>query len=302
MEAFLDGLIGKQLDEYHIPGATVAVVKDGELFFAKGYGYADLEQNRPVVADQTLFRIGSTSKLFTWTAVMRLAEQGKLDLNADVNTYLKDFKIPATLRRAQGGAYLQPITMLHLMSHTAGFEDNILGMMAPNAEAMIPLHDYLARYMPARVRPPGRLTAYSNYGAAVAGYIVEVISGMPIEQYVEDNIYKPLQMSRSTFRQPVPPDLASALAVAYGYDGSFYALPFEYINASPEGAMSTTATDIAKFMIAHLQDGRYSEARILQSTTAQRMHQRLFANDPRLSGITSGFSNTATDSVAGSVY
>src|SRR3990170_1524332 len=115
MEAFLDDFITAQLEEDHIPGAVVSVVKDGELFFSKGYGLADLETQRPVTADQTLFGIGSTSKLFTWTAVMQLWEQGKVDLNADINMYLKDFQIPAT--------YDQPITLAHLLAHTAGFEE-----------------------------------------------------------------------------------------------------------------------------------------------------------------------------------
>jgi CubicO group peptidase (beta-lactamase class C family) len=288
LEAFLDGLISKQLDEYHIPGATVAVVKDGELFFAKGYGYANLEKRIPVVADQTLFRIGSTSKLFIWTAVMQLAEQGKLDLNADVNTYLKDFKIPDT--------YPQPITMLHLMSHTAGFEERTLGMVAPNAEAMMPLGEFLARFPPARVRPPGQFTAYSNYGTTLAAYIVEQVSGMPFEQYVEGNIFRPLGMAHSTFRQPVPAELQSALAVASSYDGAYHPAPFLYMNTFPVGGMFSTATDMARFMIAHLQDGRYCETscknaqgRILQDATARQMHQRLFANDPRLSGFAYGF-------------
>ena len=87
LEAFIDGVMAAQMEAYHIPGATISVVKDGELFFAKGYGYADLESRKPVIANETLFRVGSVSKLLTWTAVMQLAEQGKLDLNVDVNTY-----------------------------------------------------------------------------------------------------------------------------------------------------------------------------------------------------------------------
>ena len=117
LEAFLDELLAKDMEEYHIAGAAVSVVKDGKLFFAKGYGYADLEKGIPVDPEQTIFRIGSIGKMFTWTAVMQLVEQGKLDLDADVNTYL-DFRIPDT--------YPQPITLKHLMTHTSGFEDRWL--------------------------------------------------------------------------------------------------------------------------------------------------------------------------------
>jgi CubicO group peptidase (beta-lactamase class C family) len=176
LEAFIDGVMAAQMEAYHIPGATISVVKDGKLFFAKGYGYADSESRKPVIANETLYRIGSVSKLFTWTAVMQLAEQGKLDLNADVNTYLTDFKIPDT--------YPEPITLAHLMTHTAGFEDNYR-IDARSADDVKPLGEYLANNMPARVRPPGEFTAYSNHGTALAGYIVEEVSGVSFDDYIE---------------------------------------------------------------------------------------------------------------------
>ncbi len=281
LESFLDGVIAAQMRIHHIPGATLVVVKDGEVFVAKGYGYADLKSHRPVVANETIFRIASISKLFTWTAVMQLAEAGKLDLDADINTYLKDLQIPAT--------YLRPITLKDLMSHTAGFESRG-GLWARDTKDLLPLGKYLADNIPARVRPPGEVTAYSNYGGALAGYIVEQVSGMPFEQYIQEYIYEPLGMHHSTFRQPVPPELAANLAVGYIYaDGQFQTEGFEYIQTSPASSMSSTATDMAKFMIAHLQDGRYGDARILQEATAQQMHSQLFTHDPRVSGMAYGF-------------
>src|SRR3989304_5724684 len=138
MEAFLDDFITAQLEEDHIPGATVSVVKDGELFFSKGYGFADLETQRPVTADQPLFGIGSASKLFVWTAVMQLAEQGKVDLNADINTYLKDFQVPAT--------YDQPITLAHLLTHTAGFEERYERMFITDLNLLTSHAEYIVRY------------------------------------------------------------------------------------------------------------------------------------------------------------
>ncbi len=121
LEAFLDGVLAAEMRSHSIASATVSVVKDGELFFAKGYGYADRESRRPVDPERTLFRPGSISKLFTWTAVMQLVEQGKIDLDADVNEYLTDFRIPDT--------FPEPITMEHLMTHTPGFEDGGLGYL-----------------------------------------------------------------------------------------------------------------------------------------------------------------------------
>src|SRR5574337_473035 len=148
LEAFLDGVMAAHLAAYSVPGAAVAVVKD-EQRFAKGYGYADLQQRRRVDPDRTTFRIASISKLFIWTAVMQLVERGKLDLNADLNTYLTRFKIPPT--------YPQPITMAHLMSHTAGFEDKSVGLFAHSPESLKPLGELLSTGLPARVLPPGQL-------------------------------------------------------------------------------------------------------------------------------------------------
>ena len=282
LETFFDGVFAATLEQQQIPGATVSLVKDGQLVFAKGYGYADLEREVPVVADKTLFRIGSISKLFTWTAVMQLVEQGKLDLDADVNTYLSDFQIPAT--------YPQPITLTHLMTHTPGFEDWAIGLIVPSEEGLKPLSQVLAEKIPARVRPPGELSAYSNYGVALAGYIVERVSGMPFEQYVQENIFQPLGMDNSTFNQPPPEPLAAEMATGYVQTGNL-PLPkeFEYITLFPAGSMSATATDMAKFAISHLQNGRYGNTRILESDTARIMHQQQFTHDPRVSGWTYGF-------------
>jgi CubicO group peptidase (beta-lactamase class C family) len=281
LEAFLDDLLTRQLAERHIPGASLAVVKDGRLFFAKGYGYANLEQRTPLVADQTLVRVGSIAKLFTWTAVLQLVEQGKLDLNADVNNYLADFQIPAT--------YPAPITLAQLLTHTAGFEDRQLGITVSSAGGLLPLGTYLAQAMPARVFPPGTVTAYSNYGAVLAGYIVERVSGEPFEQYMQQHIVEPLAMRHSTFTQQLPPDLAAHLAVSYAYDEMYHAKPFEYFQIAPAAGLSATATDIAQFMIAQLQDGRLGDSRILQAVTVQDMQRRHFTNDPHMNGMTYGF-------------
>ena len=292
--AFLDELMASEMQTRHFPGAAVSVVKDGKLFFQKGYGYADLEKQTPVDPSTTVFRIGSTTKLFTWTSVMQLVEQGKLDLDRDINAYL-DFTIP--------GTFSQPITLKNLLSHTAGFEERNDGQAAIRAEDMIPLGQYLRTHIPARVFPPGKLAIYSNYGAALAGYIVERVSGMPFTEYVEKQIFAPLGMKRSTLRQPVPAPLASALSNGYKYvvapgadgpsedgsQGQYAKVGFEYAVGYPEGSASSTAPDMAAFMLAHLQDGRLGDARILSEQTAQLMHSPLFTADPRIPGMAYGF-------------
>lgn len=281
LETFLDGMMAAHLESHHIPGATLAVVQNGEVLLAKGYGYADLETRTPVDPEHTLFRPGSTSKLLTWTAVMQLVEQGKIDLHADVNEYL-DFPIPAT--------FPEPITMAHLLAHTPGFEDIGEGLFLLNQDELLSLEEYLKRYQPARIFPAGQVSAYSNYGTALAGYIVQRVSGEPFEAYMETYIFAPLGMTHSTFRQPLPTELAADLSRGYNFDNGVYRVGgFEFISASPAGAMSAPAADMARFMIAHLQNGRLGDARILEEATAQTMHSRLFTPDPRLDGIAHGF-------------
>lgn len=286
LEAFIDGQMAAQMEEFKFVGATLSIVKDNEVLLSKGYGYSDPERRIPVDPDRTLFRPGSISKLFTWTAVMQLVEQGKIDLHADVNEYL-DFEIPAQLH--QTGREAQPITMAHLMTHTPGFEDRGEGLFLLEKEKMQTLGDYLKNYLPARVFPPGTVMAYSNYGTALAGYIVERISGQLFEEYVEEHIFGPLGMEQSTFRQP-PDELDGELARAYNYArGEYHEGGFEYIQGRPAGSLSSTAADMSRFMIAHLQEGFYAGARILEEETAREMHRQQFAHHPKLDGMTYGF-------------
>ena len=147
-ETFLDALIPSQLRNRNIAGAVVSVVKDGQVLFQKGYGYADVEKKKLVLPDQTLFRPGSISKLFTATAVMQLVEQGKLDLDRDINDYL-DFPIPKT--------YPGPVTLRQLLTHTGGFEETLKNLFVADESDLKPLRTYLVNEMPARIFPPGKI-------------------------------------------------------------------------------------------------------------------------------------------------
>ncbi len=278
VETFLDGVVPLQLKQDDLAGATIAVVKDGKLLFARGYGYADVKQKRPVSAEETLFRPGSVSKLFTWTAVMQLFEKGALDLDRDINEYL-DFKIP--------DAFGQPITLKHLLTHTPGFEEQIKDLFS--AEGNPPsLGEYLKSHIPRRIFPPGTVPAYSNYGTAVAGYIVERVSGRPFNDYIQENIFNPLGMTRSTFVQPLPANLAGHMSSGYRLASSD-SREFEIVNVPPAGSLSSSATDMTRFIIAHLQDGQFGEARILKPETARLMHSRLFALDDAANAMAYGF-------------
>ena len=281
-EAFVDNFFNEEMSKSHAAGAAISVVKDGKLFFAKGYGYANVEKKIPVVADKTLFRVASLSKLFTATAAMQLYERGLLDLDADVNKYLTNFQLE--------NPYPEPVRVAQLMTHTDGTTKRRIGLAAPTEAEMEPLGDYLADHMPPIVWRPGELYSYSSHSTALLGYLVERISGLPFVQYIDKNIFQPLSMPRSTFLQPPPPALADNLAVGYQYQkGNFKPVPYLYLNIAPAAALSTTATDMAHFMIAHLLLGRYENSRILEEDTVRLMHEQHFTHHPKLPGSAYSF-------------
>ncbi|HEV2287444.1 MAG TPA: serine hydrolase domain-containing protein [Candidatus Acidoferrales bacterium] len=281
LTAFFDGLVPLQIARDDIAGMVVAVVKDGKVIFAKGYGYADLKNKKPVSAEDTLFRVGSISKLFTWTAVMQLVQQGKINLDADVNRYL-DFTVLEPFGK--------PITMRDLMTHTPGFEETIQDLIqldGPNAN-LLTTRQFLVMHPPKEIFPPGTTGAYSNYGANLAGYIVQRVSGENFDDYVEQHIFAPLGMTHASFRQPLPANLAPLMSDGYQL-ASGGKKPFELVNTPPAGALSVSAMDITHFMIAHLQDGTYNGASILSPETVKLMHTRQYAPDPQVNGFCLGF-------------
>ena len=278
---FIDGVLAQQTVGREVAGAVVSVVSGGDVLFSRGYGFEDVDQAIRADPERSLFRPGSTSKLFTWTALMQLVEQGRVDLDAPVEDYI-DFEIPDSQSR--------PILVRHLLDHTPGFEDRG-GITASSPAEFVALGEWLPRNIPTRVREPGIETSYSNYGTALAGYIVQRVSGLPFPTYVEDHIFGPLGMDRTTFREPLPADLADDMAVGYEVvDGRFVAQPFElFHNIMPAGSASSTANDMARFMIAHLHEGHLGDARILKPETMRLMHSDLSANAPALPGFAHGF-------------
>lgn len=279
--AFFDEVLPAQLAREHVAGAMAAVVYNGETVFAKGYGYADVAAGVHVTPERTLFFIGSDGKLLTWTAVMQLVEQGRLDLHANINAYL-DFAIPE--------AFDKPITLHHLMTHTAGFEDQANSLFVAGREQLLPLRQHLVRFMPARVYPPGAVMAYSNYGTALAGYIVERVAGQPFEDYLTEHLLQPLGMQHSFAGAFPPPALIADLAKGYRYrDGAFVASDFEWTAAVPAAPIRTTASDISRFMLAHLNRGCIDGACILRPASVADMHATHFTHHPHMSGMAYGF-------------
>ncbi|WP_196250808.1 serine hydrolase [Cellulomonas sp. JZ18] len=239
VDAWLDGTVPEALEESRIAGATVAVVHDGEVVTARGFGVADVAAGTPVDPERTLFRVGSVSKMLTATAVMQLVERGEVDLDTDVERYTQlGLDLP------------HPVTLRHLLTHTAGFEERVAGLIG--AEGTTPdLRRSLVEAPPVQVYEPGTTPAYSNYGNALAGYVVEAVSGQPFEQYVAEHVLAPAGMDSSSFAQPLPDDLADDVALGYPTSDE-EPLGFEVVGQPPAGAFSATATDMARFMLAHL--------------------------------------------------
>ena len=275
LEAWLDSVVPRALQQADIAALVVSVVKDGQVLLEKGYGLADIRGKVPAGAG-TVIRVASLSKAFTSTAVMQLVEQGKLDLDRDINEYL-DFTIPA--------AFGKPVTLRHLLTHTAGFEETSYKRYRPP----LSLRDHAAM-VPDRIFPPGELPAYSNYGLTLAGYIVQHVSGESIADYIERHILQPLDMQHSAFRMTLPDSLGALEAKSYAlastgepYDPTMIAemVPTE----APASGLATTARDMTRFMLAHLGQG---PVQILSPATRALMQETLFVAIPGAQPIAVG--------------
>lgn len=287
IEAFWDEYFPRQLERYNVPGAVMVMVKDGEILFAKGYGYADLANRIPFDPGRTILRGGSIVKTVTAMAILQLAEVGKVDLDADINNYLSLFKVPDT--------FPEPVTARQLINMTGGFDTRWIGTRAPSQAELISLGEYLAQRMPPRTQPPGRYRRYNDNEVALAGYQVEVVSGVPYEEYVGEHIFEPLEMDSSSVL--LPADQLDRVALGYPIGGrgeEAFPLSYYYLHNAPGAGFNTSAMDIAHYMIAHLEDGRYTRGdgtvvRVLQEETARFMHQTAFAYRPQLAGQANTF-------------
>jgi CubicO group peptidase (beta-lactamase class C family) len=297
LEAFVDGVVGSFMSQEQIAGVQVAVVRDGETLLVKGYGIDSVEPRRVVDPQQSLFRIGSISKTFTWLSIMQLVERGELKLDDPVNDHLPDaLDVP-------DGGFEQPIRIIDLMNHTAGFEDIVQGLFVAEDATLLPLQEQLRVRRPQRVREPGKLMAYSNYSTALAGAIVAEVSGMDYESYVERNILVPLGLAHTTFReqyeptqglpQPISADLATHLAQNIEMrNGAWQTIPHEHIvSMAPAGAAVSTAADMASYMLALLDPPRLEAAGVLRTETFARMREPSFQSAPGMPAIHHGFFN-----------
>ena len=290
--AVIDGMVQPLMRDHNSPAGTVVIIKNGRVILARGYGFENIAEQKPVDVYTTLFRPGSVSKLFTWVAVMQQVERGRLNLDVDVNNYLTTFKIKNTFE--------QPVTLRHIMSHTPGFEDGGIGyLIIEDPSKALPLREAMAKYQPLRINPPGVQTAYSNYGAALAGLMVENVSGLAFADYIKQHIFDPLGMQNSSFEQPLPPRFLEQMTESYAEAGGVYmAQPFEIISSfSPAGGMSASATDMAKFALAILNRGEFGGGRILQADSVDELLTRQFSHDQRMMGMALGFYETERNGI-----
>jgi CubicO group peptidase (beta-lactamase class C family) len=281
LEAFFDGILPMQLERSDIAGASVLVMQNGQVLLKKGYGFADIKKKQPVDPASTIFRLASISKLSTWISVMQLEEQGKLDLDTDVNQYL-DFKIAP--------AFGKPITLRNLMTHTGGFEEESNDVIITDPKQAVTLRDFLIANQPKRIFPPGVIPAYSNYGVGLGSYIVQRISGEPFEQYTERHIYTPLKMMHSTFYQPLPKTLQAS--EGYGASTENPVIGFEIFNPVGAGGFSSTAADMGRLGTMLLNGGELDGVRILKPETLAQMWTAQFQANKALPPLCMGFYQT----------
>jgi CubicO group peptidase (beta-lactamase class C family) len=276
---FVDTLIAGQMVKEHIPGAVFVLVQNGEVLYQRGYGLANIARRQPVDPDKTIWRIGSISKVFTATAVVQLADRGRFALGDDVNRYLTGLKVPPT--------FPEPVTFEHLLTHTAGFDEIRPGTRAETEAGLLPLGVFLTNKL-VRLRPPGRTISYSTYGITLGGHLVEQVSGMDFESYLARNVWRPLGMTRSNIR--VPDSLKPDLAQGYEYEGGANRLAnWEWYHTTPASSINASAADMARFIIAHLQNGRYGNTRIMSERAARAMQRQHATSHPRLAGFAYGF-------------
>ncbi len=282
MQQVLDGIFSQQLEKHEIPGLAAVVVKDGETVYSQGLGYASINEREVFDPAEHLIRPGSVGKIFTWIAALQQVEAGELDLYRDVNQYLPE---PYRLN-PPGNNY---VTLSDLMTHSAGFEDRIVGILSDPESELKSLEDYIAGEGPALVRPPGEIAAYSNYSTTLTGYLVEVVSGMPYKNYLEENIFQPLNMESSTARQPLPENLEGRMSQGYNLEnGRFIPGDFEIFQEYPAGGHTVSPADMSRLLAFLLVEEADEGEEILSLEYRQKLLEILFRQHPETVGLSHG--------------
>lgn len=282
IETFFDRFFSKQMKKHHVPGAGFAIIKDGKSILAKGYGYANLEEKTPVNPETTFFRTASLSKIYVLLALLKLQEEGKLNVHDEVAKYLK--AEDPLISRVEG------IQFHHLLTHTEGFPSKDAGTFVFLADGIPPLHDTLINDLKKPNIEPGTGIAYGGMGSVLAAHLIETIAGKPFDEYVKEQIFQPLSMKNSTFSQTLPENLQKQLATTYYYeDGTYHVTEFLYGSTPPSGGLTSTLADVSNLLIALMQNGAYEGRQVLKNETVQSMIEPQFRGHGRLPGVTYGF-------------
>ena len=279
VEAWADATFERAFAERRFSGLVISVVQDDAVLFTRGYGYADLASKQPVDPAHTRFRIGSITKTFTALAIAQLVERGAIrSLDDPVNDYLRRDQLPQVAGH--------DITLRQLLTHSAGFGSELSGLATLETFALPLRGDQVVAHRPPIVRPPGERSVYSNYGAALLAIVVEDVTGQTIERYFQENIFAPLRMHDSVLNMTPRP--SPGLGVPYRFLPSGAAQPQRFMGVhpffAPAGAIESTASDMASYMIANLQEGR-GEAAVLAPAQFQALHGRMAGNHPASSGF-----------------
>ena len=278
LRPLVDSVMRSEMARDSSPGAGVVVVAAGRVVLTATYGYADREARRPF-SDSTIFPIASVTKLFTATALVQLADDGAIDLHRDVNAYLRTIKVPAT--------YPEGVTPEHLITHSGGFDELRGVRQAPNEAAIQPLDAFLRDRL-VRIRPPGVMTAYSSFGMALAGLVVQDVSGMPFETYLSRRIWQPLGMTRTFIT--VPDRVRPFLAAAYEREnGTVQRVDYEWYHTTPASSIWSTLPDMGAFISAHLVQGSAGSSPVLSRRAAGTMHRQQATMHPLVPGWAYGF-------------
>lgn len=278
--AFADRFFAQPEIAKSLTGAIAVIVKDDQIILNKGYGYADVKTKKPIDPKTTLFRMASITKSVTSTAVMQLAEQGKLDIHKDITTYMPDIKI-----KNETGV---PVTAAHLMSHTTGFDfTDSTANVIPQEDGTIPLGDFIRANTPSVIRTPGEAYRYDNIAFTMQGYIVQNVSKEPFEEYLDNHIFKPLNMTHTSLE--LTPEVIANLATGYNQEQKPHPVYPNVPTIAPEGGMFSSGSDMANYMIAMLNGGKFGDTRILEEKTVKEMQAIHYSAGPDVPITSYGF-------------
>jgi len=286
ISTFINDYFTTNMEKYKVPGAAVSVVKDSKEIFKAGYGFSNLETSEPVIPDSTTFPAGSVSKLFTASAIMKLYQEGKIDLNENIQTYLDDIRIQ--------NPFNEPVTCNNLLTHSSGLDESseLNGSTLDENEIKSQQY-YFDIHIPKVIVEPNTLCRYSNMGYNLLGYVIEKVSGMSYEDYIKSNILSPLNMDNSSVRMN-----NSSMATGYAYDnGKFLSSSLAYQYTSGSSGIISTVTDMENFMIMHLNNGEYNNNSVLNENTEKLMQARHFGNNDIFAGMGYGFIRSDTNGV-----